>query len=256
MSGHSKWATIKHKKAATDKARGKSWMKLVRNVEIAAREGGGDASSNATLRAMVQKAKADSVPSDKIEMAIKRGTGEAKADIVMEVITYEGYAPCGVAVMVEVSTDNRNRSGSDIRTLFNRNGGSMAEPGAVGWQFARKGVVNVAKRKDGKTITEDDLMLSAVDAGAEDIIDNGDTWELRSDASAVGAVCAALTDSGIGFDSADRPLISNTLISLATAEEAKKVLRLIDALEEYDDVDEVYSNYDISDDIFAALEVG
>lgn len=256
MSGHSKWATIKHKKAATDKARGKSWMKLVRNVEIAAREGGGDASSNATLRAMVQKAKADSVPSDKIEMAIKRGTGEAKADIVMEVITYEGYAPCGVAVMVEVSTDNRNRSGSDIRTLFNRNGGSMAEPGAVGWQFARKGVVNVAKRKDGKTITEDDLMLSAVDAGAEDIIDNGDTWELRSDASAVGAVCAALTDSGIGFDSADRPLISNTLISLATAEEAKKVLRLIDALEEYDDVDEVYSNYDISDDIFAALEIG
>ena len=254
MSGHSKWATIKHKKAATDKARGKLWAKLVRNVEIAAREGGGDLSANATLRTMVHKAKSESVPSDKIDMAIKRGTGEAKADIVMEVITYEGYAPCGVAVMVEVSTDNRNRSGSDIRTLFNRNGGSMAEPGAVGWQFARKGIVHVAKRKDGKEITEDDLMISAVDAGAEDIVDVGDAWEVRCEASAVGAVCSALAESGIGFESADRPLLSNTLISLASVDEAKKVLRLIEALEEYDDVDEVYANYDISDDVFAALE--
>ena len=255
MSGHSKWATIKHKKAATDKARGKLWAKLVRNVEIAAREGGGDINANATLRAMVQKAKAESVPSDKIDMAIKRGTGEAKADLTMEVITYEGYAPCGVAVMVEVSTDNRNRSGSDVRTIFNRNGGSMAEPGAVGWQFARRGVVTLPKRKDGKAITEDDLMLSAVDAGAEDIIDNGDMWEVRCEASAVGAVCAALAEAGIPFESADRPLMSSTLIGLASAEDARKVLKLIEALEEYDDVDEVYANYDISDDVFALLSV-
>ena len=255
MSGHSKWATIKHKKAATDKARGKLWAKLVRNVEIAAREGGGDANANATLRTMVQKAKAESVPSDKIEMAIKRGTGEAKAELNMEVITYEGYAPCGVAVMVEVSTDNRNRSGSDVRTIFNRNGGSMAEPGAVGWQFSRRGIVTVPKKKDGKAITEDDLMMSAVDAGAEDIIDSGDMWEVRCEASAVGAVCEALGSAGLAFDSADRPLLSSTLIALDTADDAKKVLKLIEALEEYDDVDEVYANYDISDEVFAALDV-
>lgn len=253
MSGHSKWATIKHKKAANDKARGKLWAKLVRNIEIAAREGGGDATANATLRTMIVKAKAESLPNDKIDTAIKRGTGELKADIQMDHIVYEGYAMAGVAVMVEVSTDNRNRTGSEVRTLFNRNGGSMAEPGAVGWQFERRGVVHVPKRRDGKQITEDDLMLSAVDAGADDIIDNGDTWELRCPPAAIGDVCTALTDDGIAFDSADRPMVATTSVPLANAEDAKRVMKLVEALEEHDDVDEVYANFDIPDDIFALL---
>lgn len=255
MSGHSKWATIKHKKGAADKARGKLWAKLIRNVEIAAREGGGDLNGNPTLRTMVTKAKAESVPNDKIDNAIKRGTGELKADTAVEHILYEGYAACGVAVLVEVTTDNRNRTGSEVRTLFNRNGGSMAEPGAVGWQFARRGVVIVPKRKDGKEVTEDDLMLAALDAGAEDIIDNGDTWELRCDPSSIGNVCGALVEGAIHFDSADRPMVANTAVPLTNADDAKKVLKVIEALEEHDDVDEVFSNFDISDDVFAALEV-
>ena len=254
MSGHSKWATIKHKKGAADKARGKLWAKLVRNIEISAREGGGDLTGNPTLRTMVQKAKSESVPSDKIENAIKRGTGELKADKVMEAILYEGYAACGVAVLVEVSTDNRNRSGSEVRTLFSRNGGSMAEPGAVAWQFARKGVVIVAKRHEGKTVSEDDLMMAALDAGAEDILDNGDSWELRCGASAIGDVCAALGDSSIHFDSADRPMVANTAVSLTSIDDARKVLKVIEALEDHDDVEEVYANFDISDEIFAALD--
>jgi YebC/PmpR family DNA-binding regulatory protein len=253
MSGHSKWATIKHKKAAVDKARGKLWAKLVRNIEIAAREGGGDVNANATLRTMVAKAKAEQVPSDKIENAIKRGTGELKAESV-ENITYEGYAPCGVAVLVEVTTDNRNRSGAEVRTLFSRNGGSMAEPGAVGWQFERKGVIAVSKRKGGTEITEDDLMVAALDAGLEDIVDNGDAWELRCAPSNVGPVCTALSEAGVAFDSADRPMVATTAVPLATADEAKKVLKLIEALEDHDDVDEVYSNFDIADEIFAALD--
>jgi YebC/PmpR family DNA-binding regulatory protein len=253
MSGHSKWATIKHKKAAVDKARGKLWAKLVRNIEIAAREGGGDVNANATLRTMVQKAKAEQVPSDKIENAIKRGTGELKAES-QENITYEGYAPCGVAVLVEVTTDNRNRSGAEIRTLFSRNGGSMAEPGAVGWQFERKGVITVAKKKGATEVAEDDLMVAALDAGLEDIVDNGDTWEVRSAPSAVGAVCTALGEAGIAFESADRPMVPNTAIPLSTADDAKKVLKLIEALEDHDDVDEVYANFDIDDAVFAALD--
>jgi YebC/PmpR family DNA-binding regulatory protein len=252
MSGHSKWATIKHKKGAADKARGKLWAKLVRNVEVAAREGGGDPGANATLRAMITKAKAGQVPSDKIDNAIKRGTGELKADKVMEDIMYEGYAPAGVAILVQVSTDNRNRSGGDVRSTFSKNGGNIAEPGAVAWQFARRGVVVVPKHYGGKTVTEDDLMLSALDAGAEDILDVGDGFELRCGSTDIGAVCSALGEAGIHFDSADRPMVPNTMIELGETE-ARKVLKLIEALEDLDDVEEVYANFDISDDVMAAI---
>jgi YebC/PmpR family DNA-binding regulatory protein len=252
MSGHSKWATIKHKKGAADKARGKLWAKLVRNIEVAAREGGGDPGSNATLRTMITKAKSEQLPNDKIELAIKRGTGELKADVAMEAITYEGYAPAGVAVLVEVSTDNRNRSGGDVRAAFSKNGGSIAEPGAVAWQFSRRGVVAVPKVTKGKTVTEDDLMEATLEAGAEDIIDNGDAFELRCGPTDIGNVCQALTDAGIVFDSADRPMVPNTAIELGEAD-ARKVLKLIEALEDLDDVEEVYANFDISDDVAAAL---
>ena len=255
MSGHSKWATIKHKKGAADKARGKLWAKLVRNIEIAAREGGGDPGANPTLRTMITKAKSESVPSDKIENAVKRGTGELKADMVLEAITYEGYAACGVAVLVEVSTDNRNRTGSEVRTVFSRSGGNMSEPGAVAWQFNRKGVIIVPKRKAGKEITEEDLMLSALDAGAEDIIDNGDSWELRCPPNMIGEVVEALGGAGIAFDSVERPMVPSTSVPLTNVDDARKVLKVIEALEDHDDVEEVYSNFDISDDIFAALEV-
>jgi YebC/PmpR family DNA-binding regulatory protein len=250
MSGHSKWATIKHKKGATDKARGKLWAKLVRHIEVAAKEGGGDPSANATLRTMITKAKAEQVPNDKIALAIKRGTGELKADTQADDIMYEGYAPAGVALLVAVSTDNRNRSGGEVRSTFSRNGGNIAEPGAVGWQFARKGVVTVPKA--GGKVTEDDLMMAALDAGAEDIIDNGDSFELRCGPTVVSAVLQALTDANIAFDSVDRPMIPNTTIDLGE-EDARKVMKLIDALEELDDVEEVFANFDVSPEVMAAL---
>src|ERR1700712_2124353 len=174
MSGHSKWATIKHKKGAADQARGKLFAKLIRQVEVAAREGGGDLEMNASLRAMYQKARDSSVPMDTIERAIKRGTGELEG-VTYEQITYEGYAPNGVAVLVEVLTDNRNRTGSDIRSMLKKLGGSIAEPGAVAWQFERKGVVVVPR-----TVDEDDVMLVALEAGADDITDEGDTWQVTS----------------------------------------------------------------------------
>ncbi len=253
MSGHSKWATIKHKKGAADKARGKLWAKLVRNIEVAAREGGGDRDGNATLRAMIIKAKAGQVPSDKIDNAIKRGTGELKADKVMEDIMYEGYAQAGVALLVQVSTDNRNRSGGDVRSTFSKNGGNIAEPGAVGWQFDRKGVIVVQKTQNGKTITEDQLMECALEAGAEDIIDNDDTFEVRCGPTDIGSVCAALGEGKIDFDSADRPMVPSTVIAITDAEVARKILKLMDALEDLDDVEEVFANFDISEEVFAAL---
>src|SRR5947208_2923248 len=181
MSGHSKWATIKHKKGAQDKARGKLFAKLIRQVEVAAREGGGDVNANATLRTMFQKARDASVPMDTIERAIKRGTGELEG-VRYESVSYEGYAPSGVAVIIEVLTDNRNRTGADVRSIFSKNGGSMAEPGAVSWQFERKGVVILPKTADGavRSVGEDDLMLVALEAGAEDIADQGDAGGVTS----------------------------------------------------------------------------
>jgi YebC/PmpR family DNA-binding regulatory protein len=249
MSGHSKWATIKHQKGAKDAARGKLFAKLIRQVEVAAREGGGDPADNPKLRTMFQKARDSSVPLDTIERAVKRGTGELEG-VTYESITYEGYASHGVAVLVEVLTDNRNRTGSEVRTLFSRNGGSLAEPGAVAWQFDRKGVI-VAPR----SVDEEELMLTALDAGADDIADDGDSWRVTTPPSDLHPVQTALEGAGITVDSADVTMVPSTQVALDTAEAAKQVLRLIDALDDHDDVQEVYANFDVSDEVMAAVEV-
>jgi YebC/PmpR family DNA-binding regulatory protein len=253
MSGHSKWATIKHKKGAQDKARGKLFAKLIRQVEVAAREGGPDVEANPTLRTMFQKARDSSVPMDTIERAIKRGTGELEG-VRYEAVSYEGYAPCGVAVMVETLTDNRNRTGSDIRATFARNGGSMAEPGAVAWQFGRKGVVSVPRHSpSGGEVTDDDLMVAALEAGVEDISDNGDSWAVTTAPGDLAAVRDALEQAGIAFDSADLTMVASTSVVLDTESDARKVLRVIDLLEELEDVQNVYANFDIPDRIWTTV---
>ncbi len=248
MSGHSKWATIKHQKGAKDAARGKLFAKLIRQLEVAAREGGGDLDANPTLRTMYNKARGASVPMDTIERAIKRGTGELEG-VVYESVSYEGYAPAGVAVLVEVLTDNRNRTASDVRNIFTKNGGSMAEPGAVSWQFARKGVVVAAG-----SASEDDVMAAALDAGADDIVDDGDSWRVTCEPHDVDTLKAALEAAGIAVESAESTMISSTEVPLSSAEDAKKVLRVIDALEDHDDVQSVYSNFDIPDAILETVE--
>ncbi|MDA8282072.1 MAG: YebC/PmpR family DNA-binding transcriptional regulator [Actinomycetota bacterium] len=255
MSGHSKWATIKHKKGAVDKARGKLFAKLIRQVEVAAREGGGDPDTNPTLRTMFQKAREASVPLDTIDRAIKRGTGELEG-VRYEQISYEGYAPCGVAVIVEVLTDNRNRTGAEIRSAFSKNGGSMAEPGAVSWQFERKGVILVPKRPAGRAaITEDDLMLVVADAGADDISDVGeDTWQVTTPPSELSAVRAALDGAGVPTESTELSMVPTTVVALESEADAKKVLRLIDLLEDHDDVQNVYANFDIPDALLELVD--
>jgi YebC/PmpR family DNA-binding regulatory protein len=248
MSGHSKWATIKHRKAAKDKTRGKLFAKLLRQVEVAAREGGGDLDANPTLRTMFQKARDNSIPLDTIDRAVKRGTGELEG-VTYEQITYEGYAPGGVAVMVEVLTDNRNRAGSEIRSLFTRHGGSMAEPGAVAWQFTRKGHIIVARSVD-----EDELMMAAIDAGAEDIADEGDQWRVTAPPGDLHAVRTALEAARITVESSEVTMVPSATVPLGDAESAKKVLRLIDALDDHDDVGAVHANFDIPDAILEAVE--
>ncbi|MBA2437428.1 MAG: YebC/PmpR family DNA-binding transcriptional regulator [Acidimicrobiia bacterium] len=250
MSGHSKWSSIKHQKGAKDKARGKLFAKLIRQVEVTARAGGSDMESNATLRTMYQKARDASVPLDTIERAIKRGSGELEG-VRYEPASYEGYAPCGVAVYVEALTDNRNRTGPDIRSLFSRNGGSLAEPGAVAWQFERKGVVEVSK---ASAPDEDDLLLLVLDAGADDVADDGDTWRLTCDPSALSAVRSALDEASVPVGSADVTMVPTVTVALDNAEDAKKVLRLIDALDDQDDVQDVYANFDIPDEVLQAVE--
>ncbi|OWY62447.1 YebC/PmpR family DNA-binding transcriptional regulator [cyanobacterium TDX16] len=248
MSGHSKWATIKHKKGAADAKRGKLFAKLIRQVEVAARQGGGDPESNPTLRTMFQKARDASVPLDTIERAVKRGTGDLEG-VIYEQVQYEGYAPSGVALLVEVLTDNRNRTGADVRSLFTRNGGSLAEPGAVAWQFERTGVVIVPR-----SVEEDALMEVALDAGAEDLVDEGDTWRVTCPPSELTTVRDALEEHGIPFDSADVTMLPTSTVELGTADEAKAVLRLIDLLDDHDDVQDVYANFDIPDEILQTVE--
>ena len=247
MSGHSKWATIKHKKGAADKARGKLFAKIARQIEVAAREGGGDLASNASLRTVVQKAKAAQMTNDAIDRAVKRGSGEAQGDSY-ESITYEGYAPGGVAMMVDTLTDNRNRTGSDIRNIFNKLGGAMAEPGAVGWQFSRRGVIYV----DGSA-TEDDVMMAALDAGADDIRRDGSAWKILTEPSAVYDVRAALESGGLSVSSAESTMVSSTTIDVTDPETARKILKVMEALEDNDDVQDVYANFDISDEILEAV---
>ncbi len=241
MSGHSKWATIKHKKGAQDKARGKLFAKLIRQVEVAAREGGGDMASNATLRTMYQKARDASVPTDTIDRAVKRGTGELEG-VRYEQVTYEGYAPSGVAVIVECLTDNRNRTSADVRNIFNKNGGSTAEPGAVAWQFERKGVIILPRQ-----VAEDDLMLVALDSGGEDLEDQGDTWQLTCQPGDLMGLRSALEQAGIAIDSAEVTMMPTTVVPLDNEGDARRVLRLIDLLEEHDDVANVYANFDVPD---------
>jgi len=248
MSGHSKWATIKHQKAAKDKTRGKVFAKLIRQVEVAAREGGGDLEANATLRTMYNKARAASVPLDTIERAIKRGTGELEG-VSYESITYEGYAPGGVAVLIDVLTDNRNRTGAEVRSMFSKFGGSLAEPGAVAWQFTRRGVVQLA---DGE---EDDVMAVALDAGADDVVAEGDGWRVTCEPGDVEAVRQAFEDAGLTVVSAEATMVPTTTVPITSAEDARKVLRVVDALEEHDDVQDVYANFDIPDEVMSLMEV-
>lgn len=248
MSGHSKWHSIKHQKGAADAARGKVFARLARQIEVAARQGGGDVDSNPTLRLMVQKGRDASMPKDNIERAIKRGTGEVEG-ANYESINYEGYAPHGVAIYVETLTDNRNRTGSEVRSIFSKNGGSLAEPGAVSWQFERRGILEVAK----DTTTEDDLMLTALDAGALDINDNIDSFQVVTPATELNNVKSALEATGIEIVSQDLTMLPSQTIEISDADHAKSVLKVIDALEDHDDVQNVFANCDIPNDIILSL---
>src|ERR1700734_3063262 len=248
MSGHSKWATTKYRKGAQDKARAKVFAKCIRQVEVAAREGGGDMDANATLRTAYQKARSSSVPLDTIEKAIKRGTGELEG-VRYEAINYEGYGPAGVAIIVETLSDNRNRTGSEIRNVFNKNGGNMAEPGAVAWQFERKGIVSVARTND-----EDKVMEIAMEGGAENLSDNGEHWIVTCAPADLDSVRQALDEAGITPESVDLSLEPTTLVPVPDEGDAKRVLRLLEAIDDHDDVQAVHANADISDEVLAAFE--
>jgi YebC/PmpR family DNA-binding regulatory protein len=249
MSGHSKWATTKHKKAVVDARRGKMFAKLIKNVEVAARTGGGDPAGNPTLYDAIQKAKKSSVPNDNIDRAVKRGSGAEAGGAEYQTITYEGYGPNGVAVLVECLTDNRNRAASEVRVAMTRNGGSMADPGSVSYLFSRKGVVVVPKA-DG--LGEDDVLGAVLEAGAEEVNDLGEAYEVVSEAGDLVAVRTALQDAGIDYDSADPTFLPSVTVPL-DEEAARKVFRLIEALEDSDEVQNVYANYDVSDDILEAV---
>lgn len=247
MSGHSKWATIKHKKGAADKARGKLFAKIARQIEVAARDGGGDPASNATLRTAVQKAKAAQMTNDAIDRAIKRGTGDQTGD-TYESVMYEGYAPGGVAVLIDVLTDNRNRTGAEIRSIFTKLGGSMAEPGSVSWQFRRQGIVLASAGAMG----EDEVLMLALDAGADDVNEEAGAWRVACEPSSVFEVRTALAAAGLEIISADAPLVSDTTVPVTSVDDARRVLRILEAIEDNDDVQDVYSNFDIADDLMEA----
>ncbi|MFD1507775.1 YebC/PmpR family DNA-binding transcriptional regulator [Georgenia yuyongxinii] len=250
MAGHSKWATTKHKKAAIDAKRGKLFARLIKNVEVAARTGGGDLAGNPTLFDAVQKAKKASVPADNIDRAVKRGSGLEAGGADYETIMYEGYAPGGVAVLVECLTDNRNRAASDVRVAFTRNGGNLADPGSVSYLFNRRGVVLVPK-SDG--LSEDDVLAAVLDAGAEEVNDLGESFEVLSEATDVVAVRTALVEAGLDYDSAEAQFVPSMEVEV-DVDGARKVLRLIDALEDCDDVQNVFANFDASDEVMAALD--
>ncbi len=243
MSGHSKWATIKHKKGAADAKRGKLFAKLIKQVEVAARQGGGDPDANPTLRTMFQKARDNSVPLDTIERAVKRGTGELEG-VNYETITYEGYAPGGIALLIECLTDNRNRTSGDVRSTLSKNGGSLAEPGAVSWQFERKGVILVPS-----SVEEDEVMLVALDAGAEDIVDEGEMWRVTTPPSDLPQVREALDEAGIAVESADLALLPTSTVEVTDVAQVKGLMKLMDLLDDLDDVQDVHGNMDVSDDL-------
>jgi YebC/PmpR family DNA-binding regulatory protein len=249
MSGHSKWATTKHKKAVIDAKRAKSFAKLIKNIEVAAKIGGADISGNPTLADAVQKAKKTSVPNDNIDRAIKRGAGLTGETIDYQTIMYEGYASGGVALLVECLTDNKNRAAAEVRTAMSRNGGTLADPGSVAYNFSRKGVIVVP----AAGTTEDDVLAAVLEAGAEEVTPQGDTFEVLTEASELVATRAALQDAGIDYDSADVEFVASVKVE-ADAETARKVFRLIDALEDSDDVQNVYTNLDLSPEVQAELE--
>ncbi|GAA2802338.1 YebC/PmpR family DNA-binding transcriptional regulator [Saccharopolyspora taberi] len=249
MSGHSKWATTKHKKAALDAKRGKLFAKLIKNVEVAARTGGGDPEGNPTLYDAIQKARKNSVPLDNIERARKRGAGEEAGGADWQTIMYEGYGPNGVAVLVECLTDNRNRAAGEVRTAMTRNGGSMADAGSVSYLFNRKGVVILPKNG----LSEDDVLSAVLEAGAEEINDLGDSYEILAEPTDLVEVRKALQASDIEYDSAETNFLASVNVPL-DADGARKLFKLIDALEDCDDVQNVFANFDVSDEVMA--EVG
>jgi YebC/PmpR family DNA-binding regulatory protein len=250
MSGHSKWATTKHKKAVVDARRGKLFARLIKNIEVAARMGGGDVNGNPTLYDAVQKARKNSVPLDNIERAVKRGSGAEAGGADWQTIMYEGYGPSGVALLVECLTDNRNRAATDVRVALTRNGGTMADPGSVAYLFARKGVV-IVPRTDG--MTDDDVLMVVLDAGAEEVNDLGEAFEIVSEATDLVAVRKAVQDAGMDYESAEANFLPSVSVDL-DAEGARRVFRLIEALEDSDDVQNVYANFDVSDEILEAVE--
>jgi YebC/PmpR family DNA-binding regulatory protein len=249
MSGHSKWATTKHKKAVIDSKRGKMFAKLIKNVEVAARIGGGDPSVNPTLYDAIQKPKKSSVPNDNIDRAVKRGSGLEAGGADWQTIMYEGYGPSGVAMLIECLTDNRNRAATEVRTALTRNGGTFADAGSVSYLFNRKGVVIVPKAGT----SEDDLMLAVLDAGAEEINDLGDTFEVVSEPNDMVAVRTAVVNAGLDYDSAESSLVPSMTVPV-DEEAARKVFKLIDVLEDCDDVQNIYANFDVSDEVMAAID--
>ncbi|MER5643779.1 YebC/PmpR family DNA-binding transcriptional regulator [Streptosporangium sp. NPDC002524] len=249
MSGHSKWATTKHKKAALDSKRGKLFAKLIKNIEVAARTGGPDPDGNPTLYDAITKARKSSVPIDNIERARKRGGGLEAGGADWQTIMYEGYAPGGVAVLIECLTDNRNRAASEVRVALTRNGGSLADPGSVSYMFNRKGVVLVPKGE----LAEDDVLVAVLDAGAEEVNDLGDQFEVVSEATDLVPVRKALQDAGIDYDSAESSFMPTMNVPL-DEDGARKVFRLIDALEDSDDVQNVWANFDVSDEVMEKLD--
>jgi YebC/PmpR family DNA-binding regulatory protein len=249
MSGHSKWATTKHKKAVIDAKRGKMFAKLIKNVEVAARVGGGDPTGNPTLYDAIQKAKKNSVPNDNIDRAVKRGSGLEAGGADWQTIMYEGYGPGGVAMLIECLTDNRNRAATEVRTALTRNGGTFADAGSVSYMFSRKGVVIVPKAG----ASEDDVLLAVLDAGAEEVNDLGDSVEVVSEPNDMVAVRSALQDAGVDYDSAETSLVPSMTVPI-DEDAARKVFKLIDALEDCDDVQNIYANFDVSDEVLAQIE--
>ena len=249
MSGHSKWATTKHKKAVIDSRRAKNFAKLIKGIEVAARNGGADITGNPTLFDAIAIAKKNSMPADNIERAVKRGAGLESGGADWQTIMYEGYGPNGVALMIECLSDNRNRAASEVRVAVTRNGGSMADPGSVSYMFNRKGVVLVTKASG---ITEDKILEHVLDAGAEDVTDLGESFEIVSEPSDLVAVRTALQSAGIDYESADTSFLPSVSVPL-DAEGAAKVFALIDAIEELDDVQNVFGNFDVSDEVMASL---
>nr|MBU6202442.1 YebC/PmpR family DNA-binding transcriptional regulator [Acidobacteriota bacterium] len=247
MSGHSKWATIKRKKAVIDQKRGKTFAKLARQIDVAARTGGGDPASNAALRTIIQKAKAASMTNDAIDRAIKRATGEAQGSNY-EAITYEAYAPGGVALLIDILTDNRNRTASDVRAIFTKCGGSMAAPGAVAWQFSRKGVILV-----DRAAKEDDVMAAVLEHGADDMNDDGSVWRITCDAARVWEIKAALDAASLPVQSAESTMVSSAVVPVTDASDAKAILKIMDELEEHDDVQDVYANFDIAEALLESI---